>query len=208
MVNLLQPTPDDICDPHAVRPVPGFIVRMDLLRHYEDTMTIEQWAHFSGPAFTGFDTDRTMLRISAMNLMLPFISNPQIDYKDSVSKQNGICEQFTICLVNPPFKGTVDAESIHDNLKAITNTKKTELLFLALFLRMLKRRTMSCIVPTASCLVPPPPTKPSVGAGGASSAASRYLHALRRIQTLRRRFHCRFGVYQNRRRRYRPGVVL
>lgn len=80
--------------------------------------------------------------------MLHSISNPQIDYKDSVSKQNGICEQFTICLANPPFKGTVDAESIHDNLKAITNTKKTELLFLALFLRMLKKGgRCACIVP-------------------------------------------------------------
>lgn len=111
-------------------------------------MTAEQWAHFSGPAFTGFDTDRTMLRISAMNLVLHSISNPEIDYKDSVSKQNGICEQFTICLANPPFKGTVDAESIHDNLKAITNTKKTELLFLALFLRMAQKGgRCACIVP-------------------------------------------------------------
>lgn len=128
----------------------GFLVSSSeyIREHYEDTMTAEQWAHFSGPAFTGFDTDRTMLRISAMNLMLHSISNPQIDYKDSVSKQNGICEQFTICLANPPFKGTVDAESIHDNLKAITNTKKTELLFLALFLRMLKKGgRCACIVP-------------------------------------------------------------
>ena len=63
-------------------------------------MTAEQWEHFAGPAFTGFDTDRTMLRISAMNLMLHSISTPKIDYKDSVSKQNQITEQFTICLAN------------------------------------------------------------------------------------------------------------
>lgn len=117
-------------------------------RHYEDTMTSEQWEHFAGDAFTGFDTDRTMLRISAMNLMLHSISHPEIDYKDSVSKQNQISDKFTICLANPPFKGTVDAESIHDNLKAVTNTKKTELLFLALFLRMLKKGGQcACIVP-------------------------------------------------------------
>ena len=125
MVNLLQPTPDDIiCDPACG--TAGFLVSSSeyIREHYEDTMTAEQWAHFSGPAFTGFDTDRTMLRISAMNLMLHSISNPQIDYKDSVSKQNGICEQFTICSPTRPSKGTVDAESIHDNLKAITNTKK------------------------------------------------------------------------------------
>ena len=117
-------------------------------KHYEDTMTQEQWEHFSGEAFTGFDTDRTMLRISAMNLMLHSISHPEIDYKDSVSKQNEIRDKFTLCLANPPFKGTVDAESINDNLKAVTNTKKTELLFLALFLRMLKKGgRCACIVP-------------------------------------------------------------
>ena len=111
-------------------------------------MTNEQWEHFVGDAFTGFDTDRTMLRISAMNLMLHSISHPEIDYKDSVSKQNQISDKFTTCLANPPFKGTVDAESIHDNLKAVTNTKKTELLFLALFLRMLKKGGQcACIVP-------------------------------------------------------------
>ena len=149
MVELLQPTPDDIiCDPACG--TAGFLVSASeyIRRHYEDTMTPEQWAHFAGGAFTGFDTDRTMLRLSAMNLMLHSISRPEIDYKDSVSKQNPISDRFTVCLANPPFKGTVDAESIHDNLKAVTNTKKTELLFLALFLRMLKKGgRCACIVP-------------------------------------------------------------
>ena len=140
MVELLRPTPDDtICDPACG--TAGFLVSASeyIRRHYEDTMTTEQWEHFAGDAFTGFDTDRTMLRISAMNLMLHSISHPDIDYRDSVSKQNQISDQYTMCLANPPFKGTVDAESIHDNLKAVTNTKKTELLFLALFMRMLKK---------------------------------------------------------------------
>lgn len=149
MVELLRPTPDDIiCDPACG--TAGFLVSASeyIRRNYEDSMTPKQWEHFAGPAFTGFDTDRTMLRISAMNLMLHSISHPEIDYKDSVSKQNQISEKFTMCLANPPFKGTVDAESIHDNLKAVTNTKKTELLFLALFLRMLKKGGQcACIVP-------------------------------------------------------------
>ena len=149
MVELLQPTPDDtICDPACG--TAGFLVSAAeyIRRHYEDTMTSEQWEHFAGGAFNGFDTDRTMLRISAMNLMLHSISNPDIDYKDSVSKQNEISDRYTMCLANPPFKGTVDAESINDNLKAVTNTKKTELLFLALFLRMLKKGGQcACIVP-------------------------------------------------------------
>ena len=149
MVELLQPTPNDtICDPACG--TAGFLVSAAeyIRNHYEDTMTSEQWEHFAGDAFTGFDTDRTMLRISAMNLMLHSITNPEIDYKDSVSKQNSICSKYTICLANPPFKGTVDAESINDDLKAVTNTKKTELLFLALFLRMLKTGgRCACIVP-------------------------------------------------------------
>ena len=149
MVELLQPTPEDtICDPACG--TAGFLVAAAeyIRKHYEDTMTPEQWEHYAGDAFTGFDTDQTMLRISAMNLMLHSISHPDIDYKDSVSKQNQIRDKFTMCLANPPFKGTVDAESIHGNLKAVTNTKKTELLFLALFLRMLKKGGQcACIVP-------------------------------------------------------------
>ncbi len=149
MVELLQPTPDDIiCDPACG--TAGFLVSAAeyIRKNYEDTMTAEQWEHFAGGAFNGFDTDRTMLRISAMNLMLHSISNPDIDYKDSVSKQNDISDRYTMCLANPPFKGTVDAESINDNLRAVTNTKKTELLFLALFLRMLKKGGQcACIVP-------------------------------------------------------------
>ena len=149
MVELLRPTPDDvICDPACG--TAGFLVSAAayIRAHYEDSMTSEQWEHFAGEAFTGFDTDRTMLRISAMNLMLHSISHPVIDYKDSISKQNQISERFTICLANPPFKGTVDAEGINDDLKAVTNTKKTELLFLALFLRMLKKGGQcACIVP-------------------------------------------------------------
>ena len=149
MVELLQPTPEDtICDPACG--TAGFLVASaEYIRsHYEDTMTNEQWEHFSGPMFTGFDTDRTMLRLSAMNLMLHSITHPEIDYQDSVSKQNQIWDKYTICLANPPFKGTIDAESINDDLKAVTNTKKTELLFLALFLRMLKKGGQcACIVP-------------------------------------------------------------
>lgn len=149
MVNLLEPTPDDIiCDPACG--TAGFLVSSaEYIRsHYEDDMTAEQWEHFSGAAFTGYDTDRTMLRISAMNLMLHSITKPDVDYRDSVSKQNQISNKYTMILANPPFKGTVDAESINDDLKAVTNTKKTELLFLALFLRMMKKGGQcACIVP-------------------------------------------------------------
>lgn len=149
MVELLEPTPDDfIVDPACG--TAGFLVSASeyIRKKYEDTMTNGQWENFTGKTFTGFDTDYTMLRISAMNLMLHSITTPEIDYKDSVSKQNQISGKYTVCLANPPFKGTVDAESINDNLKAVTNTKKTELLFLALFIRLLKTGgRCACIVP-------------------------------------------------------------
>lgn len=149
MVELVVPTPKDrICDPACG--TAGFLISAaEYIRdHYMDTMTDEDWSRFIGPMFTGFDMDRTMLRISAMNLMLHSITNPNIAYKDSLSKQNEISDMYTLCLANPPFKGTVDVEGINDNLKSVTNTKKTELLFLALFLRMLKKGgRAACIVP-------------------------------------------------------------
>ena len=149
MVALLKPTPDDtICDPACG--TAGFLISASeyIRTKYESTMTPEQWEHFAGPAFTGNDTDPTMLRLSAMNLMLHSIDKPDVSYKDSVSKENTVSSKYTICLANPPFKGSIDAESISDNLKAVTNTKKTELLFLALFLRLLKKGGQcACIVP-------------------------------------------------------------
>ena len=177
----------------------GFLVAAAeyIRKHYEDTMTPEQWEHYAGNAFTGFDTDQTMLRISAMNLMLHSISHPDIDYRVSVSKQNQIRDKFTMCLANPPFKGTVDAESIHDNLKAVTNTKKTELLFLALFLRMLKKGGQcACIVPDGVLF-------------GSSKAHKAIRQELVENHQLRAVISMPSGVFkQNRRRRHGSGVVL
>jgi len=149
MVRLLDPTPGDtICDPACG--TAGFLVSAaEYIREtYGEGMTSEQWAHFERDMFMGFDTDRTMLRLSTMNLMLHAITQPRIEYGDSVSKQNGIDSAYDIILANPPFTGRVDAESIHDNLKAVSDTKKTELLFVALFLRMLRKGgRCACIVP-------------------------------------------------------------
>jgi type I restriction enzyme M protein len=149
MVRLLNPTPDDkICDPACG--TAGFLVSSAeyIRKAFEAEMTSEQWEHFASGMFTGFDTDRTMLRLSAMNLMLHSITQPNIDYVDSISKQNGISSEYDVILANPPFTGTIDAESIHDNLKTVCDTKKTELLFVALFLRMLRKGgRCACIVP-------------------------------------------------------------
>lgn len=149
MVRLVDLMPDDkLVDPACGSA--GFLVSSAeyIRERYEAEMTTEQWEHFAKGMFTGYDTDRTMLRISAMNLMLHSITQPHIDYVDSVSKNNSIASEFDVILANPPFTGTVDAESINDNLKAICDTKKTELLFVALFLRMLvKGGRCACIVP-------------------------------------------------------------
>ena len=82
--------------------------------------------------------DRTMLRIGAMNMMTHGIDNPYIEYRDSLSDQNTDREKYTLILANPPFKGSLDADIVSADLLKVCKTKKTELLFLALFLRMLK----------------------------------------------------------------------
>ena len=82
--------------------------------------------------------DRTMLRIGAMNMMLHGVDNPNIEYKDSLSESNTDKDKYTLILANPPFKGSLDYEAVSADLLKVTKTKKTELLFLALFLRTLK----------------------------------------------------------------------
>ncbi len=149
MVRLVAPGPEDrICDPACG--TAGFLVSSaEYIREkFEAQMTQSQWAHFAGEGFTGFDSDATMLRISAMNLMLHAITHPDIHQEDSVSKQNETSAKFDVILANPPFTGSIDEESISDTLKAVCSTKKTELLFVALFLRMLKKGgRCACIVP-------------------------------------------------------------
>lgn len=89
-------------------------------------MDKNDWRHYESNMFSGFDTDTTMLRISAMNLMLHSIKYPQVDYKDSLSKQNDVHDSYTICLANPPFKGSLDAATVHGDLRSITNNTKKQ----------------------------------------------------------------------------------
>ena len=98
--------------------------------------------------FHGFDMDRTMLRIGAMNMMTHGVENPIIAYRDSLSDQNTDKEKYTLILANPPFKGSLDYDIVSADLLKVCKTKKTELLFLALFVRMLKTGgRCACIVP-------------------------------------------------------------
>ena len=104
--------------------------------------------HYMNHMFHGYDMDRTMLRIGAMNMMTHGVDNPFIEYRDSLSDQNPDREKYTLILAHPPFKGSLDADIVSTDLLKVCKTRKTELLFLALFLRMLKvGGRCACIVP-------------------------------------------------------------
>lgn len=151
MVELMDPKPQDtICDPACG--TGGFLVgASDYLRETyrnEILMNKDNREHYMNHMFYGFDMDRTMLRIGAMNMMTHGVESPFIEYRDSLSDQNLDTDKYSIILANPPFKGTLDADSVSADLLKVTKTKKTELLFLALFIRMLKvGGRCACIVP-------------------------------------------------------------
>jgi type I restriction enzyme M protein len=95
--------------------------------------------HYNNQMFTGVEFDSTMLRIGAMNLQLHGIETPRLIGKDALSESNGdIRNAFTLILANPPFKGSLDYDSVESSVLRTVKTKKTELLFLGLMLRMLK----------------------------------------------------------------------
>jgi type I restriction enzyme M protein len=104
--------------------------------------------HFMNHMFHGYDMDRTMLRIGAMNMMNHRVESPFIEYRDSLSDQNPDKDKYSLILANPPFKGSLDSDIVSADLLKVCKTKKTELLFLALFVRMLKvGGRCACIVP-------------------------------------------------------------
>jgi type I restriction enzyme M protein len=140
MVALMKPTlKDEICDPAMGSA--GFIVESAKYikdNYPKELMKREYAEHYKHGMFHGFDTDATMLRIGAMNLMLHGVDDPDIAFRDSLSSSNTDKDRYTLCLANPPFAGSVDKEDISKSLLAITSTKKTELLFVSLFVRMLQ----------------------------------------------------------------------
>jgi len=141
MVELLAPKPEDIiCDPACG--TSGFLVSAGeyLKEKYEKEIFYnkKQKTHYMNNMFHGYDMDRTMLRIGAMNMMTHGIDNPDIQYKDSLSDQNIDTNKYSIILTNPPFKGSLDYDIVSTDILKVTKTRKTELLFLALILRMLK----------------------------------------------------------------------
>jgi type I restriction enzyme M protein len=141
MVELTAPAPKDIiCDPASG--TCGFLVAAGeyLRTHHPEILRDTQLKeHFHHKMFHGFDFDNTMLRIGSMNMLLHGVENPDVRYQDSLAEDHaGDEEAYTLVLANPPFAGSLDYESCAKDLQAIVKTKKTELLFLALFLRLLK----------------------------------------------------------------------
>ncbi|MBE9160371.1 SAM-dependent DNA methyltransferase [Nodosilinea sp. LEGE 06152] len=153
MVQLLAPGPREIiCDPACG--TGGFLVAAaEYLRELTDSdgnLVLNapgNREHFNSEMFHGFDFDATMLRIGSMNLMLHGIEDPKIEARDSLSEDHaGVEEAFTMILANPPFKGSVEKSTIAKDLSKIISTTKTELLFVALFLRLLKKGGRGAVI--------------------------------------------------------------
>ena len=140
IVELMQPTlSDKILDPAMGSA--GFLLSSAayVSEHQKnELMKNENLKYFKTSMFSGFDTDQSMLRIGAMNMMLHGVEDPNIKYQDSLSGDNSERGEYSLIMANPPFTGSVFQEEISKDLLALCKTRKTELLFMALFTKMLK----------------------------------------------------------------------
>ncbi|MCW4601566.1 type I restriction-modification system subunit M [Janibacter hoylei] len=141
MVDMMAPTPtDEICDPACG--TAGFLVAASeyVREHHPAALTnAQQRTHFHNSMFHGYDFDSTMLRIGSMNMLMHGVEAPDISYRDSLSEgASSDAEKYSLILANPPFAGSLDHEATAKDLQKVVKTKKTELLFLALFLKLLK----------------------------------------------------------------------
>lgn len=149
MVEMVAPQPMDIiCDPACG--TAGFLVAAAeyLREHHPDIFSNDDLRrHFNETMFNGFDFDSTMLRIGSMNMLLHGIENPNIRYKDSLAEEHaGEEEKYTVVLANPPFAGSLDYDNTAKDLLQVVKTKKTELLFFTLFLRLLKTGGRAAVI--------------------------------------------------------------
>lgn len=149
MVELADIQPNDIvCDPSCG--TAGFLICaiMYLKEKYPEMfMDTAKLQHFNNDMFYGFDFDYSMLRIASMNMMSHGHQNPNIDYQDSLSEDASNLKEFCTCVIaNPPFKGSLNKDTIAKNLASEVSTTKTELLFLALMIRILKTGGRACVI--------------------------------------------------------------
>jgi type I restriction enzyme M protein len=149
MVEMMRPTPEDvICDP-AVGTCGFLVAAGEYLRDNRPELFRDEKLrkHFHEKMFHGFDFDPTMLRIGSMNMTLHGVDNPDISYRDSLAQEHDAdAGRYSLILANPPFAGSLDYEVTAKDLQQIVKTKKTELLFLALFLRLLKTGGRAAVV--------------------------------------------------------------
>ena len=140
IIELMQPTlNDNVLDPAMGSA--GFLlssIRYVGEHQKDDLMVPEKRDYYRSKLVTGFDTDQSMLRIGAMNLMLHGVDSPNIKYQDSLSNDNTEREAYSMIMANPPFAGSLFSDQVSKDLLSLANTKKTELLFVALFIEMLK----------------------------------------------------------------------
>ncbi len=140
IVELMQPTlSDKILDP-AMGSAGFLLSSASYVSDHQrnELMKNENLRYFKTAMFSGFDTDQSMLRIGAMNMMLHGVEDPNIKYQDSLSGDNTERDEYSLIMANPPFTGSVFQEEISRDLIALCKTRKTELLFMALFTKMLK----------------------------------------------------------------------
>ena len=150
MVEMTAPTPKDrICDPACG--TAGFLIAASeyLVRHHSEAIYRDEAARrrYNEGTFHGYDFDSTMLRIGSMNMLLHGVENPDIRYRDSLAQaDDDEAEKYSLILANPPFAGSLDYESTARDLQQIVKTKKTELLFMALFLRLLQTGGRAAVI--------------------------------------------------------------
>ncbi len=149
MVEMMAPKPDDdICDPACG--TGGFLVGAGeyLQKAYPNLLMDAKFRkHFNHNMFHGYDFDGTMLRIASMNMLMHGVEAPDIRYRDSLSDDaSHDAEMYSLILANPPFAGSLDYESTAKDLLTVVKTKKTELLFLALFLRLLRTGGRAAVI--------------------------------------------------------------
>jgi type I restriction enzyme M protein len=141
MVELMEPTPKDVIADPACETCGFLVAAGEYLREHHPKLfhNKRQLAHFQSGMFHGDDFDGTMLRIGAMNMMLHGIESPDLHGEDSLSQDaDAVRDRYTLILANPPFKGSLNYDETAKDLLQMCKTKKTELLFLALFLAQLK----------------------------------------------------------------------
>jgi type I restriction enzyme M protein len=149
MVEMADPGASDIiCDP-ACGTAGFLVVAAEHLRRAHPELLRDETSrdHFHEHAFHGFDFDSTMLRIGSMNMLLHGVESPEIQHRDSLAQDHADqAESYSLVLANPPFAGALDYENTARDLQQIVRTRKTELLFLALFLRLLKTGGRAAVI--------------------------------------------------------------